>query len=302
MGSFNLSCLISKVTITSGDIVYFVPLTDSIYTIKNPKKRLSNGMLYSPLDIYTPAYLPFKVIYNDCGNFKCIDNNAVGVKLIEADTNLTISEFIDTFDQESKKYDNLKLNYCLIHENVFNKCIENYNLNDKEEIENFYDSENFSKFINFIPPSKATDGLKRHYDTFELFNTFTINKKNIIVYSKYTLKNNNESKKNNPQLYNQFFFDYLWSMPFKLAGILNYNEIPGSVHRLLWQSLPKWATPTDTKELYHQCVEVHKLICFMYKTSIIFSTWTAGPQCGEVEMTEFLGRLIAETSISKKKR
>lgn len=77
MGCFNVSCLISKLTIQIGDSCYLLPL------IRNPINRRGRtigvdspcSMYLYPTDIYTPLCFPIKGTYDDYGSIENIEKN-----------------------------------------------------------------------------------------------------------------------------------------------------------------------------------------------------------------------------------
>lgn len=92
MGSFNVACSISKISISSGTRVAFFPLVLSRYkeqiTIREP-------YLCTPMDLLVPITLPVFGRYDDYGSIEDIEETP-NTKYIEEYFNISIKEFIDS--------------------------------------------------------------------------------------------------------------------------------------------------------------------------------------------------------------
>lgn len=100
MGSFNVACSVSNLSISSGTKVAFLPLLPSNYifseygneAVVNPIRKKS--MILEPNEYFNPFCLPIIAQYNDYGSLENIvlDDNT---KKIEEFFGITIQEFID---------------------------------------------------------------------------------------------------------------------------------------------------------------------------------------------------------------
>jgi len=89
MGSYNISCFVSGVTISQGDTIYFIPLKAN----KDFKTISGNFSFMSVDDIYLPAAVPIKGIYDDCGSF--IPEKSLYTEILEKKFNLPIEKICD---------------------------------------------------------------------------------------------------------------------------------------------------------------------------------------------------------------
>lgn len=68
MGSYNVSCFVSRLTINPGDMVYFIPLK-----CNNDFEKRTFGLHY-PTDMYEPVTLPILGEYDDYGTIVAVEN------------------------------------------------------------------------------------------------------------------------------------------------------------------------------------------------------------------------------------
>lgn len=99
MGSFNVSCSTSNLSISYGDKIMFIPLTVNKY-FSNLNSLKTSQFIYND-DIYQPFLLPIEGIYNDYGGVEDIVHNE-NTKLIEKIYGYTIEEIIDSICEGSK--------------------------------------------------------------------------------------------------------------------------------------------------------------------------------------------------------
>ena len=93
MGSFNVACSISRISIGRGDKVVFIPLVAST-TNKNNMLSIPRQFVVNPNDFFNPLCLPIRGEYNDYGNIENVirDDN---LDLIENFLGFSIEELID---------------------------------------------------------------------------------------------------------------------------------------------------------------------------------------------------------------
>jgi len=141
MGSYNVSCSFSRISIKSGDSVVYIPLE---------KYRYSEGFdgssnnLYYPWDFYSPVTLPIFGKYDDYG----------AIEDIEKSKNITVIEnyFGDIKNVvECDKFPEPIISGMFIHRNIYNLLItcdrDEWNDQDRDikDFESKYD--NFKKQI-----------------------------------------------------------------------------------------------------------------------------------------------------------
>lgn len=104
MGSYNISCFVSRITIGPQDPIYMIPL------LKNPHFANHNYNMIEQHDMYLPATLPIEGVYADYGNIEPIKSQH---------TNHLESHFqkeIDTIqDLEAGLFDSA----CYVHKDIF---------------------------------------------------------------------------------------------------------------------------------------------------------------------------------------
>lgn len=84
----NISCMISRTTISSGDLVYAIPLkkNDKRAVDKNRRDGMNNYCMYEPNEMFTPLCLPVLVKYLSVNKVNAVnlDRDAVNIAHIES--------------------------------------------------------------------------------------------------------------------------------------------------------------------------------------------------------------------------
>lgn len=133
MGSFNVACSVSNLSINCGDKVKFIPLLPNNFHGNESHLVGVQHFLIYPNCYFNPLCLPISGVYNDYGSIDeiLIDDN---VKAIEKKFNMNINDFIEsiTFGNKKKDKDNLLENVSgmFILESVYDKLVD-YNLKEK---------------------------------------------------------------------------------------------------------------------------------------------------------------------------
>jgi hypothetical protein len=119
MGSFNVSCSMSSISIGCGTKVAFIPLLPSEMGItigrKYNKYNLSPGVVFLPpsanwvsnegaFQFYKPFSLPIFGEYNDYGGIENVEDN-ITAKVIKEYFGITIEEFVDCIGNSRGDYD-----------------------------------------------------------------------------------------------------------------------------------------------------------------------------------------------------
>lgn len=94
MGSYNVACSISNVSIGCGDPVYFIPLSPSKFASNKQGLHFAGHMLIYAYCYYNPTCLPIKGIYDDYGGVEEIEKDA-NTESIEKLFGMTIEEFME---------------------------------------------------------------------------------------------------------------------------------------------------------------------------------------------------------------
>ncbi|HLD89590.1 MAG TPA: hypothetical protein VI911_00980 [Patescibacteria group bacterium] len=94
MGSFNVACSISNVSINAGQRIAFIPLVIKRHLAKDGKLPIPNQMLIEPDSLLTPFCLPIFGKYNDYGSIEHIEKDA-NTEAIEAYMGMPIESFVD---------------------------------------------------------------------------------------------------------------------------------------------------------------------------------------------------------------
>lgn len=93
MGSSNVSCSISNLSINTGDKVAFIPLVAARYMPSDTTLVVPDAMLIYPYALLNPLCLPIIGEYNDYGGVEDIQED-VNTKAIEAFIGLPIADFM----------------------------------------------------------------------------------------------------------------------------------------------------------------------------------------------------------------
>jgi hypothetical protein len=101
MGSFNVACSISNISISGGDKIYFLPLLSN-----TGSKQVLTPFRYSPYSDFKPFSFPIKGVYNDYGRMEDIERN-VNTNCIESFLGITIEQFIAIVTDNRVFYDDL---------------------------------------------------------------------------------------------------------------------------------------------------------------------------------------------------
>lgn len=135
MGSWNVTCAVSNLSIHWGDKVKYIPMIPAKYIALNENNLIVLDQLNQVVsnegaeNYLVPLFLPFTGYYDDYGRLEKIieDNNT---KIICDKLNITIDDFEDFFfDWENKgfdeyKYDRLPIYGIYILDEVWNKVLE----------------------------------------------------------------------------------------------------------------------------------------------------------------------------------
>jgi hypothetical protein len=132
MGSFNVSCALSSLSIHEGDPCYFIPLISEQYS----KASLAGGGSFicsneGAEGLFRVPLLPIKGKYADYGSMDNIEDND-NAKFIEKLFDTTIHEFIRdaSLFHMGKKGSERPLQGCFIHEFAYDAAIK-YAMNEK---------------------------------------------------------------------------------------------------------------------------------------------------------------------------
>jgi len=147
MGSFNVTCGISKIPIGLGNPVVYIPL--NVSERLNYENKLDGGQhhLIYPWAYYKPLTLPIIGFYNGSGDIDGIEMN-YNIKIIEEYFKTSIENFLDVSEQPKEIHSTM-----FIHKNIYDYFINNlisdlgerepvYKIKDKYLI--YYDKMNIS--------------------------------------------------------------------------------------------------------------------------------------------------------------
>lgn len=121
MGSFNVACSVSNISISPNDKVVFIPLlpTNFDYQDKVIHKIKPNLLLIYADCYFTPVSLPIHGVYGDYGYLDNIKRDA-NVESIESYFNIPIEDFVKCigFSGEYYRYGSLIFEYFVEHKNL----------------------------------------------------------------------------------------------------------------------------------------------------------------------------------------
>lgn len=151
MGSFNVACSISSLSISAGTEVVFFPLLP----IRYGNSRLENAKyLIYPNCYYQPFSLPIKGRYNDYGSVESIEEDE-NTKAIETFFGIGIEAFIEhigdgcpkSIKDEDKREIYQQLSGMFVHREIYEELIA-FDLKDKN-LANGYLTEEIAAFYGF---------------------------------------------------------------------------------------------------------------------------------------------------------
>ena len=131
MGSFNVACSVSSISISSGEKVMFIPLLPKHYRHKAPHLVQKNTSLTYPNDYFDPFCLPIEGKYNDYGSVEDIVKNA-NTEAIEKFFDITIEDFFECVCNRrdfSDTYSGIFKHFCMHQEEL-----SGYNIEVNEEL------------------------------------------------------------------------------------------------------------------------------------------------------------------------
>lgn len=132
MGSYNISCFVSKVTIDDGDDVIIFPLKS------NTERSGFDQHLWSVSDLFIPQTFAIPATYDDCGSFRFKREDIDNILILEGHYNCKIEDLIDI---ENEKFDGLAVMHKSIYETLIKQGLVDYNGKpDKLNFESKYDS------------------------------------------------------------------------------------------------------------------------------------------------------------------
>jgi len=151
MGSFNVACSISNISIGYGDDITYIPLEVSKYPYKIGDGN--NLLIYSHC-FYSPVTLPIFGSYDDYGRIENIKRDT-NVEIIEAYFDEKIEDICGIYDHDVKPISS----GMFIHREIFDILVEKCSQVDEWGKKNFDSEENylsnyFDKFIKSIRQAK----------------------------------------------------------------------------------------------------------------------------------------------------
>lgn len=162
MGSFNVACSVSSISIGYGDSIAYIPLEVS----KHPDKigDGNNSLIYSHC-FYSPVTLPIFGTYDDYGRIEDIKRNT-NVDVIETHFGEKIESVCNSQEHDVRPVSS----GMFIHREIFDTLVEKCSQVDewgKKEVENGEDylSNHFDKFVRNIQRAKKSEKKYGIYST-----------------------------------------------------------------------------------------------------------------------------------------
>lgn len=154
MGSFNVACSMSSISIGYGDDIVYIPLEVSKYPYKIGD---GNNFLIYPWCFYSPVILPVFGSYNDYGRIEDIKRDT-NVETVEAYFNEKIEDICGIRERDIKPISS----GMFIHRDIFDTLVKECSQVDerrKKESESKEDhlSNHFGKFLEDIQQAKAAE-------------------------------------------------------------------------------------------------------------------------------------------------
>ena len=275
MGSYNLSCFVSGVTIAPGDEIYFIPL------LKNKSVESSKDFYYMDgTEFFIPASMPIKAIYDDYGSIIPEESEYTKVLVNHLQGNSTYT-LADICNSENDFFEG----GCYVHKEIYESLFVYLNdFNGKAaDHTNFaakfdlwkqaisYEIEHNKKMIELLKqnPDTITDPEELKYRETEIINC--------------------ENKLTN------FDFGYLPG-----AGFFSFDTIAGAGR---FSKLKIYL-----KDLYYEKLNPSEIInfinfiCNLYSVNKILIPAVLGEQCGNPYMTRKLLNVSEKINQSKIKK
>lgn len=267
MGSYNLSCFVSGVTISPGDEIYFIPLR------KRDKKYIPFHF-FDVTELYIPASMPIKAIYDDYGNIIPEESEYTKVLINHFQGKYTLAQICDP---EINLFDG----GCYAHKEIYESLFIYLNdCNGKSQ-----DNNNFTGQFNLW---KKT--IKQEFETGErLINLFKkglpnqTNPDEIKYFEDEIQKYENRVK--------TFDFGFMSS-----AGFFSFDSFAGNnfkelkiYHRGLYEGT---LNPVEI-------INFINFICNLHTVSKMLLPAVLGQQCGNPYMTKKLLNLSKKINQSK---
>lgn len=143
MGSFNVACSVSGISISSSDEIIYFPLEKNIYS----HEFVSKNFLIYPWCYYSPITLPIIGFYDDYGGIEIKENDHI--KFLNKEFGYNINNLIDNdgFDEMKPKPNNLNdilFDYKKIKSGMFilkeiYDLMTNFTIGEYGEYHNFYE-------------------------------------------------------------------------------------------------------------------------------------------------------------------
>lgn len=151
MGSFNVVCSISSISIDCGDDVVYIPLEVSKYPYKIGDGNSTLIYLYC---FYSPVTLPVFGSYDDYGRIGDIKRDA-NIEVTEAHFDEKIEDVCGMYDREVRPVSSGMFIHREIFDTLVEKCsqVDEWGKRDSESGEDYL-SNHFDKFVENIQQAK----------------------------------------------------------------------------------------------------------------------------------------------------
>jgi len=244
MGSFNVTCGISKIPIRSDDPIVYIPLNMSERL--NYENKLDGGQhhLVYPWVYYKPLTLPIIGFYGGCGDINNIeiDNN---VKIIEEYFKISIENFLDIGEQPKEIHSAM-----FIHKNIYDYFINNLisDLGEREPVYKIKDK--YLIYYNKMNISLNVVG-DLHKKCLEMYKDegYTEEQKEVILNSLMSVKEYNNPFKLDNQEFLSRTFQKIYNPVIK-KGLLKDQFVDFMILNLNMFSTNSYYGPTVCGEQY----------------------------------------------------
>lgn len=150
MGCFNVSCMISKLTIHEGDSCYLLPLIPNSFNRRKDEENTPCSMYLYPNDIYTPLCFPIKGTYDDYGSIENIEKNK-NTEILEKYFGISIEEIVEILTDNRDKsifgiYDSFSIYSNLFFE--YGDILKDYSLSEKDILSKLGFRKHDNKFVH----------------------------------------------------------------------------------------------------------------------------------------------------------
>lgn len=154
MGSFNVACSVSNISISVGTKVVFFPLLPRRFARGNLTHLQNEKYLIYPNAYYQPFSLPIKGVYNDYGSVEEIEEDE-NTKAIEDFFGMNIQDFVDgigerytgSLENEEKEEIYEQLSGMFVHRAIYDELVA-FDLKEKH-LANHYLTEDIARFYGF---------------------------------------------------------------------------------------------------------------------------------------------------------